>query len=145
MTDTIIQPADSVADERAEYTAGLRALADLLDASPRLRLPYSGIASPLLVMTMSGGDQRRECADWVRVLQDGQKSVRGDAFDVQGRLRGLHICVIANRDKVCTRRVVGTEQVTRTVPDPAAPPVEVTETVERVEWDCQPLLRPVSA
>lgn len=48
------------------------------------------------------------------------------------------------REVVCDRVVVGTEKVTKQVPDPeqlaAVPLVEVTEEVERVEWRCRPLL-----
>ncbi len=42
------------------------------------------------------------------------------------------------------KKVVTTETVTRTVPDPAVlatvPMVEVTQDVENVEWVCEPLL-----
>ena len=47
--------------------------------------------------------------------------------------------VVCQRDEVCTRRVVGTEMVTKQVP----PEGEWTEEeVEQdiVEWDCHPLL-----
>lgn len=40
------------------------------------------------------------------------------------------------REAVCTRRVVGTETVTK----PAVSLPERTETVEIVEWDCSPVL-----
>ena len=52
----------------------------------------------------------------------------------------MHFDVYADRAQVCERVVTGTETVTRAVPDPAAPLVEVTEEVETVEWVCRPLL-----
>lgn len=44
--------------------------------------------------------------------------------------------ITVRRDTVCVRRVVGTETVTK----PAISLPERTETVEIVEWDCEPIL-----
>ncbi|HET6291734.1 MAG TPA: hypothetical protein VFG33_00115, partial [Kribbella sp.] len=54
----------------------------------------------------------------------------------------IEVHVGAYRDQVCERVVTGTREVTKTVPDPSVvvPDVEVTETVEDVEWICGPLL-----
>lgn len=129
--------------DRAEYTAGLRALADLLEANPHLRLPYYGSTVPLPVIVVSGDDQPRECADWARALPGlVTKDASDDYFSLLGSLRGLRMSVTAYRDRVCTRTVTGTEDVTRRVPDPAVqvPMVEITETVETVVWECEPIL-----
>ena len=62
--------------------------------------------------------------------------------DYAGMARGLlKMRISADREEVCTRRVVGSREVTRTIP--AAPAVEeyvVTEIVEDVEWDCEPIM-----
>ncbi len=130
--------------DRAEYTAGLRALADLLDANPHLTLTSgSHQYDPLLVMPY-GPDQREECAAWVRAIPGTVTKTEGAPgyLRLSGQLRGLHIRVLADRDQVCTRVVTGSEEVTRLVPDPAVevPMVEVAETVETVIWECEPLL-----
>lgn len=49
---------------------------------------------------------------------------------------GVSVRYLADRDQVCTRRVVGTETVE--VPDPDAPLVTIEQ--EIVEWDCAPIL-----
>lgn len=128
--------------DRAEYTAGLRAFADLLDSNPHLRLPFFGATYPFDMYT-HGDEQAREVADWARALPGTvAKDVSGGCFTLTGSLRGLKLSVTANRDEVCTRTVTGTERVTRLVPDPAVqvPMVEVTETVETVVWECEPIL-----
>ncbi|GAA1707667.1 hypothetical protein GCM10009765_66430 [Fodinicola feengrottensis] len=130
--------------QRSEYTAGLRALADLLDKHPEVPLPYSGrsaFGGHLTWILAGDTDQRNVLADIARALPGPvHKVVRGVAFDLKGALHGLHVLVIADRAEVCTRRVVGIREVTKEIPDPAAPTVTVTESVEDVVWDCHPLL-----
>ena len=132
-------------DKRAEYTKGLRALADLLDANPDLELPYTGSGSEILIIPDRDGDQKAQIAAWARALPgEKSKGVRGDAFDLYGSLHGLKLLVIVQRDQVCRRVVTGTREVTEQVPDPdalaAVPTVTVTKTVEDVEWVCEPIL-----
>lgn len=130
-------------DVRAEYTKGLRALADLLDANPDLKLPYEGSTGELLVILTSEDDQKAALAAWARALPgEKRKDVRGATFDLYGSLHGLRLQVIASRDQVCRKVVTGTREVTKTIPDPSVevPTVEVTETVETVEWVCEPIL-----
>jgi hypothetical protein len=127
--------------DRSQYIAGLRELADLLEQHEELELPYSGYRSAMSVIPAD--NQLEQVAAWARALPGRvEKRVRSGYFDIDGNLAGLKITVIADRDKVCERVVVGTETVTRTVPDPdvEVPLVEVTEQVERVEWRCLPLL-----
>lgn len=53
----------------------------------------------------------------------------------------MSVNIITDREAVCRRVVTGTREVTKTVPAPGADTVEVTETVEDVEWVCdEPLL-----
>ena len=47
--------------------------------------------------------------------------------------------VVCERDQVCTRRVVGTETVTKSVP-PEGDWTEQEVEQDIVEWDCHPLL-----
>lgn len=129
--------------DRVDYIDGLRQLADLLQENPELPLPYHGNASELLWIIVCDPNQRATLAAIARALPGKvDKDVRGDAFDLKGNLAGLKVQVVARRDEVCERRVIGTETVTKSVPDPTVvvPLVEVTETVETVEWVCGSLL-----
>lgn len=131
--------------DRSDYTAGLRALADLLDQHPEVPLPYSGTKqSPLLIVPHE--NQRQVLADVARAFPGTvRKDVRDGYFDLYASVEGLHVQVIAYRSEVCERVVIGTREVTREVLDPealaAVSRVTVTETVEDVEWICSPLLR----
>lgn len=139
----------ATADRRAEYIAGLRQLADLLEAHPELSMPSSGSwSSDPIGIAEFGTGQRERIAKWARLLP-GKKSkelggTSGEILRMLGRLRGLHIKVICDRDEVCERRVLGTREVTEEVPDPealaAVPTVTRTTVVEDVEWVCRPLL-----
>ncbi|MCW2542824.1 MAG: hypothetical protein JWM40_376 [Frankiales bacterium] len=89
--------------------------------------------------------QKRTAESVVRFLPGkAEKEPSGDDwFKYSGVVDGVQWEVVAKRDAVCRRVVTGTETLTRRVPDPAAPLVEVTETVETVEWQCEPLLTAV--
>jgi hypothetical protein len=54
--------------------------------------------------------------------------------------QAIRLKCYADRELVCTKRVIGTRKVTEKVPDPDAPLVTVTRTVEDVEWVCGSLL-----
>jgi hypothetical protein len=130
-------------DNRTAFTAGLRVLADALDANPDLPLPYDGTTSELSVFTRT----KAEAAAYARVLPgtvDKRVTDGHYGFELHGWLQGLRVLVYAPREEVCTRVVKGTREVTREIPDPealaAVPITTVTETVEDVEWVCQPLL-----
>ena len=142
--------SDSLNDRQA-YTAGLRQLADLLDERPDIPLPHQGTdtAVPIHWLYFGNGrdfeEQKAIARTIVRAIP-GQivKRETGDLFRFHGRLAGLHLEVVVDRPAVCERVVVGTETVTTTIKDPdavaALPDVEVTETVEQVEWRCQSIL-----
>lgn len=139
--------------DRTEYTRGLRALADLLDAHPEVPLPFHGTSSPIRIYHLSGADQRAEFLATVRAFPGRKSKEARDGygyFDVEAALHGLTIQITANRSTICERVVTGTREVTREIPDPdalaAVPTTTVTETVEDVRWDCRPLLaEPVPA
>lgn len=129
-------------DQRSEYTAGLRLLADVLDRHPEVPLPYQGSRARLMISFLSAcGDSKAELAAAARAFPGPFSKVANDEyFDLNGQLRGLRIQLVAYRDAVCERVVVGTDTVVKKVPDPAAPLVEVVEEVDRVEWVCSPVL-----
>lgn len=127
-------------DERGEYIAGLRALADLMDVNPALVGDVDGQREirPFQVFV----DTKAEAAAWARALADVTKTpARGsDNMLIEGMAGPLFVRVWVARDEVCTRVVTGTREVVKTVPAPDAPTVEITETVEDVTWVCEPLL-----
>lgn len=145
--------------DRAAYIAGLRQLADLLDANDVLPIPYAGsqTGTPIALYLLAHADDTRErFVQSVRALPGKRtKEVEdiGETFRVAATLGGeggLRVQVVAYRETVCERVVKGTREVTRdvTVYDAPLPPSRVetvTETVEDVEWVCSPVLAPADA
>ena len=135
---------DTSTDPRAAYTAGLRALADLLDAHPDLPRPVNGDLIPM-TLGFYTPDARERMAAAVRLFP-GTKMKRADDdyFRIDIALHGLSVQLAALRHDVCERVVVGTTTVEVEEPDPdavaALPKVTRTEVVEQVEWRCHPLL-----
>jgi hypothetical protein len=140
-------------DPREGYCAGLEQLAAILRANPDVPLPTTGGKySPVNWLVFSYGGQNEDlavqkatAARIARALPcTVHKEEMGELFRLDAQLAGLSVQVIVDRPAVCERIVTGTEVVTKKVPDPAAlaavPQVEVTETVETVEWRCAPLL-----
>lgn len=145
MTSTTETSTDTTTDERAEFTAGLRELADLLDQQPELPLPNFGNVPWYLFGEGDLARQKAEARRLVRMLPgSARKWETGDLFRFGGSFHGVPWEVIVDRPAVCERVVVSTEEVTCEVPDPQAlaqvPTTTVTETVEKVEWRCSPLL-----
>lgn len=144
----------SLAERRAAYIAGLRALAEVLEARDEVPLPYDGYTSGITLHFLGGTDPRSAMAavaraipcTWRKRIMDG-KDV--SYFELDGELAGLKLTLSALRDSVCERVVTGTREVTKTVKDPEAlakvPEVEITETVEDVRWECRAILAPAKA
>jgi hypothetical protein len=136
--------------DRAGYIAGLRQLADILEQNPALSLPYGcgtgdDPSQRVTFYYLSDEDPKGALAEFARIMPGPlQKQEQTDCFALVGKLGALHFDGVVYRGAVCERIVTGTETVTRTVPDPdalaAVPTVEVTETVEHVEWRCLPIL-----
>jgi hypothetical protein len=127
-------------DPRAEYIAGLRALADVLEANPDIDPP----GNQMTWVTSWLVDPKAETRKIIRAI-GGKWDKRGGGTDgsimvFESRISGLPVEILCQREQVCERVVVGTRQVTKTVPAPDAPMVEVTETVEDIRWECHPLL-----
>ena len=134
-------------DPRADYIAGLRALADLLESTEELPLPNTDTVYWYLFgsANLTLEEQKTEALRIVRMLPGKQdKETTGDLYRLTGHVRGLQTQVIVERDAVCERVVVGTRTVEVEEPDPEAvaalPKVRRTEVVEQVEWRCHPLL-----
>jgi hypothetical protein len=141
--DALIEAAADLRDpERAAYTDGLRQFADLLDAHPEWPMPWAGRGDAITLLFL-GADAKEEFAAAARAFPGPlAKRATDKFFDLAGSLHGLKVELTAYRDVVCERVVVGTETVTKQVPDPSVsvPLVEVVETVETVEWVCRPVL-----
>lgn len=139
---------------RAEFTAGLRALADWFDQHPEMDLPYEatprhpsgGVHFSIGIHGTSGPDD-----DLPGRFAEAVKSLGGARTKVvdRGFMRvtrkfgpGVNVEVWAERDKVCEAVVVGTETV---IEDEIVKPAE-TRRVEKqrdvIEWRCTPLLSP---
>jgi hypothetical protein len=138
--------------DRARYIDGLRVLASVLEAHPETPLPWDGSGTEINFMFLSGGGQRERMAATARALPcTWRKSVWGGEdgesayFDLTGELAGLKIKLIAYRESVCRRVVVGTED--REVQEIVKPAETrtVVKPVEIVEWDCGSLLSPLPA
>lgn len=125
-----------------QQAAGLRALADMIEQNPDLpeaRLDFLFVFHP---------NTPTEHAELARAaLRHGgkvDKQVSDEMYNLVLRWGPVGAGALAYREQVCERVVTGTRQVTKTVPDPErlaqVPTVEVTETVEQVEWRCTPLL-----
>lgn len=140
MTETLAQ----------QQAAGLRALADMIEAHPGLaeNFRYTAIEDVNVPLSHSTNEPALTIAAFVRAAKAHGASVEKNYSEKYGGVYlrwgpiGLH--VYAPREQVCERVVTGTETVTKRVKDPAAlaavPEVEVTETVEKFEWVCRPLL-----
>lgn len=113
---------------------------------PNDLVPGSG--GYLVIHTAQAEDPRETLAAIARALPGPvDKSTYSGLFQVEGKVCGITIKAIGDRDNVCTRVVTGTREVRKTIPDPmvVVPVIEVTETVEDVEWVCGPLLKAVGS
>lgn len=127
-------------------TAALRQAADLLDQHPHLPEPYiSGRAGGTADLSwyLHGREdhdtQKATAATIVRAI-GGTWDKATDSplgFSFEQSVGSLHLFISVDRASVCERVVIGTE--TRTVPAVEAQPERV-ETVEKVRWECRPLL-----
>jgi hypothetical protein len=143
MTTTPAQK--QTAEEKAALrAAGLRKLADLVEAHPELDATYLDDVNTFYAWT------KEDVAGAIRAgLEFGAKVTKepvgnSSSFETKLSWDGFSASVLGSRAQVCERVVVGTETVTKTVKDPealaAVPEIEVTEEVEVVRWDCRPIL-----
>ena len=107
--------------ERAEYIAGLRELAELLETHPELDAPDTGqLNNPHMTVSLCVSD-REQMVAWAKVLTD----VTEDTKDAQslhyihGRLRGLAFKFFGSADRLGG----STRTVTKRVTEYTVPPI----------------------
>jgi hypothetical protein len=144
----IEQPKRQFADELAD---SLRTLATMIEDHPEIAenfrhtLQWSGIN---VHIGYNGGDKAAEMANLARIARRYGATTTKVVDDTMHNLvcdfGAVKTKVLAYRDEVCERVVVGTREVTEEIPDPelaaAVPIVTITRTEEVVEWQCKPLL-----
>lgn len=141
---TATQSTVEAPEVAAAQAAGLRRLADLIEANPEL----AGTSSYLRSLNIWWAPNAEHLAALARAgLEHGatvEKVVRDSLYSLALRWGPVTAHALADRGNVCERVVVGVDEITRQVPDPdalaAVPLVEKVETVEKVEWRCPPLL-----
>lgn len=88
--------------ERAAYTAGLRQLADLLDAHPEAKLPYDGTGTGLLFQPRGASEvlstARALGCQWTASEWDAADKSKMPFFQLDGELAGLKVELLARRD-----------------------------------------------
>ena len=145
--------------DRKQYIDGLRTLANILEQNPEIGLPTDGHLTPMLMWpdNLFTPQEKESFTNLVRTVRAYTRApMTKDVNDANMKLEtylggpeGLRVQLVARRELVCERVVVGTETVTKTVPDPEmvaqVPQVEVTEQVEQVEWRCGPVLDALAA
>lgn len=75
---------------RAEYIAGLRKLADALEANPAMELPWPGGSVSELGQYCHN---RESMAAWVALLDDPKERTDGNWHEVSGRIVGIRVSV----------------------------------------------------
>lgn len=128
----------------AEYAAGLRQLADLIETNPDLPVPTH--LKSLLVWSLPDADAMR--AVGFAALRAGasvEKKYESDYLTLDIQLGPMTVQGFVWRQAVCQRVLVGTDTEIIDEPDPDAPLVtipdptvtkQVERTVERYEWKC---------
>lgn len=151
-----VEPTVAEDPSRAAWIGGMREVCDWLEAHPEVPLPYIGAhvsGSPLPSLPIylhkwnpNKPDVRTQMATIARAMGKATKSpgLVDGTYIVWRAFDGVALYAQAERDEVCERIVVGTREVKDLVPDPervaAVPLVEVTKTIEDVEWRCGSIL-----
>lgn len=139
---------DTNIDFPEELSAGLRRIADLIDAYPELAegfrfdLCQSSIAWSSLSAEVNFHSRADALSAFTRAVARTADSVEKSAkleryFDVIAKFGPVVVKGWAEREDVCTRRQVGTKVVTKQVPTGYE---EQSEEVPVFEWDCNPVL-----
>ena len=120
-----------------EYANGLRMIADFIEAHPDLELPANQL-------DCYGADSREQAAEVLSAMKPCKKVYGDSLFYITRDFGPLTLRYVFCRDRVCTRKVVGTRIIeAHTEPEKVIPAKEIPERVEEiVEWDCmEPLLK----
>lgn len=135
--------------ERRAWTAGLRQIADFLDAHDEVPLPYlgayaEGSSKPVLPIYLTSTEEPRQAMAMVmKAMGRATKAAHDDigTFQVWREFAGLVLMASAHREAVCERIVTGTRTVE--VDEPVTEVTgtrKVTKVIEDVQWKCSPLL-----
>jgi hypothetical protein len=114
-------------NKATEFVNNLRAAADWIEAHPDIAAP------DYCDMTCYSLDEREDAARVLAALKPCEKRYGEEMFFIERKFGPVKLRYAFYRDKVCTRRVVGTRVI---------PAQEIPERIEEiVEWDCgEPLL-----
>ncbi|KKM95583.1 hypothetical protein LCGC14_1186660 [marine sediment metagenome] len=125
-------------DERLpdEILRDMQSLIDFLGAHPELPLPKS-FDFAVYELGVEDLDLAKTIA---KALGTFDKETAERFFSLIKRFGRVSLRFVFYRDNVCTKRVIGTKQVTEMVPAPGAKMVERTVETEIVEWNCPSLL-----
>lgn len=117
--------------KQQEYANALRAIADFIEAHPDIAVPTGALACYSM-------DEREDAARVLAALKPCNKKYSDNLFRIERAFGPITLEYVFYRDKVCTKRVVGT----KVIPAQSIPALEIPERVEEiVEWDCgEPLL-----
>ncbi|MFI5223848.1 MAG: hypothetical protein ACHQX3_06325, partial [Nitrospirales bacterium] len=119
-------------DERAQYTMGLRLLADFYDQNPGVPIPWLNHANYAV-------DTKEHAEAVARGLGTFKKDGNDNYLHLTKTFGNIVAKFVFTRENVCVKRVVGVETIPAYFVE--AHTVEA-RTKEIVEWDCQPLLVP---
>jgi len=133
--------------KRDQYIHVLRDIAAKMDADPTFPMPWSIYDDHVKWFILSGTDATIKASVRKVVKTMGGKWDKrlGEAMmSLVQKHDGYQLEIEFARKAVCTRRVVGTQEVTIDHPALAAreaqPARQETKTVEIVEWDCGSIL-----
>ena len=143
----MIDDAKALAKEAFKLAEFLDSLPDGVEVPTHLPLLW-GAEAQWLIFNQDDGQKERAAAIVKALGGKWEKEAGGgELFYVRSTHRtGVKMEIVVNRAQVCRRVVTGTTEVTKMVPAPDAPMVEVTEIVETFEWVCdEPLLASVQS
>lgn len=129
----------------AQQAAGLRALADAVEANPDLA---SYFRYALSFSTHVFDDAAATFAAFARAAKAAgakvTKDYHGKFAHVRADWGAVSVDFQTDREEVCERVVVDTREIVEEVPDPEQvaklPKVKQTRVEEIAEWKCRPLL-----
>lgn len=122
---------------REEFVTGLRDAADFIEAHPDLPVYGEDYGEVTLTVPVASGEEMGRIA---RLLGRADKDYSGSTAKVERRIGPVVLGAFGSREQVCKAKVVGTKEVEREqIVTPAVTEI-VTETVDVVEWECEPLL-----
>ena len=123
--------------KHTEYAAGLRELADWIEAHENMDLPSTE------ALTIYSLNTKQEAACCLAAMMPCKKEYKGELFALIRDFGPIKLKAVFYRNAVCTRRVVGTKEVgTEIIPARLTPEQVIpAHTREIVEWDCESILQ----